>query len=78
MVIIIKPLQMRLEKANMYLDWHPVFCGDELLRFIVEQGEVVEQAQPGDEHCHHHHHHHHQWRLKNITFSFECHQKSQF
>ena len=31
-----------------------MLCRDELLRFIVEQGQVVEQAQPDDKEYHHH------------------------
>ena len=41
--------------STLYLDWHPVLLWDELLRFIVEQGQVVEQAKPDDKDCHSHH-----------------------
>ena len=32
-----------------------MLCRDELLRFIVEQGQVVEQAQPDEAEYHHNH-----------------------
>ena len=35
-----------MPKPIVHLDGHPVIQGDELLRLVVEESQVVEQAKP--------------------------------